>query len=205
MERSGEQTSCIIFCTWDKRASKQEKSDEKRAVFLPNNLHHSVSLLFVNSECWEVYLTEKKSLKRRHSCMTAFTKKPKISWTTSCSCIQTVAAQMSGCTDRGRGGPRVWGLRRQEMCEMAVWQAEWSGWRERANGRWRWQETKAEIAATTAMMVVIWLSAWKSFCSFQPSDYKQQQQKPSASQCNENQLTHAAQQNTVQLVAMEFT
>lgn len=85
---------------------------------------------------------------------------------------------------------RVWGLRRWGMCEMGVWQGLFRGWGERVNGRWRWQETKAEITAT-ALLVVIWLSAWKSFCSFQPSDYQQQMR-----QCNENQLTRAAQQNT---------
>lgn len=76
--------------------------------------------------------------------MTVFTRMPDICWTSSCSCIQTVAAQMSGCTDREKT---------RAMCVKTgnVWDGalaggaggEWRGRRERVRGGWRWRETKA--------------------------------------------------------------
>lgn len=95
-------------------------------------------------------------------------------WTTSCLCRQTLPHKYQDVEKEEKEGTE-----RKGTCEMEVWQAELEesredGWkRERVNWRCRWQQTKAAI---TTMMMVIWLSAWKSFCSFQPSDCKQQQQ-----------------------------
>lgn len=65
---------------------------------------------------------------------------------------------------------------------MEVWQAELEesredGWmREERESKLKMQMTADKGSDNDDEMMVIWLSAWKSFCSFQPSDCKQQQQ-----------------------------
>lgn len=121
----------------------------------------------------DVYLT-KKDIKHQHSCMTAFTKKPKIHWTTSCSRIEILAKQISGCTDKRKRREHLWGLRRQEMCEMGVWQA---GLEESC------EDGEKEAAIT--MMMVIWLSAWKSFLQLPAIRLQTTAVEHNVSQCNE--------------------